>query len=78
MTDLDAITTIDLIRVGPVYLWWSEYDDAAVIGPKDGAWGGDNIYRCDSCPEWQSEGDEDAHAQRHGFYVAFHDERRLT
>jgi hypothetical protein len=66
------MTEIEMTRVGPVYLWWSEYNNAAVIGPDQGAWGGDNVYRCDECPGWQSD-DETAeeHAAKHGYYVKF-------
>ena len=62
---------IDWMRIGPVYLWWSEYSDAAVIGPKQGAWGGDNIYRCDVHPDWQGEGIDSMqpHAAEHGYRV---------
>ncbi len=64
-------TFVEITRAGPVFLWWSEHNDAAVIGPKQGAWGGDNIYRCDRCPQWQSDGDEKAHAATHGYFLSF-------
>jgi hypothetical protein len=64
--------TIYYSRVGPVYLWWSESDDAATIGPKDGAWGGDDIYKCDVHPDWQGDGKDEfhEHAAEHGYYLA--------
>jgi hypothetical protein len=42
----------------PVYLHWSEYDDSATVK----GWGGDDIYKCRECPEWQ--GDSES-APRH-------------
>ena len=68
---------IQFTRIGPVYLWWSEHSDEAVIGPKQGAWGGDDIFKCDSCPDWETgewphvDADKEAiaHAQTHGFDV---------
>lgn len=42
----------------PVYLFWSEYDTSAT----QRGWGGDDIYRCRECPEWQ--GDSES-APRH-------------
>lgn len=64
---MTTVTWFDWTRVGPVYLWWSEYIEGAVVGPAQGAWGGDNIYRCDACPEWQ--GDEMwPHAATHGYF----------
>jgi Flp pilus assembly pilin Flp len=58
-------------RVGPVYLYWSEWSNAAVIGPDKGAWGGDDVFRCDAHPQWQGEGREaaDVHASEHGWYI---------
>ena len=35
----------------PVYLYWSEYDTSATVK----GWGGDDIYRCRECPEWQGD-----------------------
>lgn len=59
----------DWTRVGPVYLWWSEYSEAAVIGPSEGAWGGDNVYRCDR-DEWQGDSEElYAHLASHGIVI---------
>lgn len=54
-------------RIGPVYLWWSEGDGGKVRG-----WGGDDIWRCDSCSDWQGEGYEAGsdHAKHHGFHVS--------
>jgi hypothetical protein len=57
-------------RAGPVYLWWSEWCDRAIIGPKQGAWGGDDIYKCDSHPEWQGDDDDMRdHAALHGYFL---------
>ncbi len=72
-------THVTYTRIGPVFLWWSEWCDRAVIGPKEGAWGGSDIFKCDSCPEWDSQEDEAiegtqwamrAHAQNHGYFVS--------
>ena len=60
-------------RLGPVYLYWSEWNDAAVVGPDQGAWGGCDVWRCTEHPDWQGgEGhaDEIAHAAGHGIFVA--------
>ncbi len=48
-------------------------------GRSSGAWGGDDIFRCDSCPDWQtgewppveqdSWKEAIAHARTHGFDV---------
>ena len=64
-----TIATVTWSRIGPVYLYWSEYDDAAVIGPEQGAWGGDDVYRCDVHPDWQGEGivAGTEHCLLHGF-----------
>lgn len=70
MTDLANQTYFDYLRVGPVYLWWSEWCDRAVVGPAEGAWGGEDIYRCEAHPKWQSDGDEFAHMASHGYYLS--------
>jgi hypothetical protein len=58
-------------RIGPVYLWWSEYSDSAVIGPSQGAWGGDDIWHCEQHPDWQGESAASGpeHAAEHGYFV---------
>jgi hypothetical protein len=65
-------TAVYYKRIGPVFLWWSEYDESAVIGPSQGAWGGDDIFHCDACPEWRGEyGEAITHAaSTHGIRVA--------
>jgi hypothetical protein len=62
---------VDFTRLGPVYLHWSEWSDAAVIGPEQGAWGGDDWFRCDTHGDWNGYGSDDfvSHAAEHGYYV---------
>jgi len=58
MTDTPAPVT------PPVYLHWSEHDGSATVK----GWGGDNIYKCRECPDWQGDGIEagERHSRLHG------------